>query len=338
MRKVGTSPGTLDDRRDTIEEARGQDTLLVVGSVAYDSVKTPVGSRESSLGGSAMYFSIASSYFAPVSLVAVVGDDFLPEHVALLKTHAVDVTGLERRPGETFRWSGVYSDEGANQRETLDTRLNVFAEFKPELDERHRAAGFLFLANIDPELQLQVLGQMETRPRLVGLDSMNFWIEGKRPELDRIVKAVDVIFMDEGEARLYAGEPNLLRAARRIHGAGPRIVVIKRGEHGVLVSNEGSLFSTPAFSLDRVVDPTGAGDAFAGGFMGMLAATRDLSESGIRRATALGSVMGSFTVEDFSADRLASLTRDEVNQRFEAFVRLTQFESFQGCESLPWRS
>ena len=312
--------------------------LLVVGSVAYDSVKTPVGSRERSLGGSAMYFSIAGSYFAPVSLVAVVGDDFLPQHVALLKAHAVDVTGLERRPGKTFQWTGVYTTEDANQRETLDTRLNVFAEFRPELDERHRGAGYLFLANIDPELQLEVLEQMKARPRLVGLDSMNFWIEGKRTQLDRIVKAVDVLFMDEGEARSYADETNLLRAARRIHDAGPRIVVIKRGEHGVLVSHEGSLFSAPAFSLDRVVDPTGAGDAFAGGFMGMLAATRDLSDRGIRRAAALGSVMGSFTVEDFSADRLASLTRGEVDQRFEAFVRLTQFDSFQECESLPWRS
>ena len=285
-----------------------------------------------------MYFSISSSYFAPVSLVAVVGNDFLPQHVALLKAHAIDLTGLERRPGETFRWAGVYSPEDANERETLDTRLNVFAEFTPDLNERHRGAGYLFLANIDPELQLEVLEQMKARPRLVGLDSMNFWIDGKRAELDRIVKAVDVFFMDEGEARSYADEPNLLRAARRIHEAGPRIVVIKRGEHGVLVSHEGSPFSTPAFSLDRVVDPTGAGDAFAGGFMGMLAATRDLSDRGIRRATALGSVMGSFTVEDFSADRLASLTREDVDQRFEAFVRLTQIDSFQECESLPWRS
>ena len=311
--------------------------LLVVGSVAYDSVKTPSGSRECSLGGSAMYFSIASSYFAPVSLVAVVGDDFLPQHVALLKAHGVDVTGLERRAGETFRWSGVYTAEDANQRETLDTRPNVSADSSPELDETQRGAGYLFLANIDPELQLEVLDQMKTRPRLVGLDSMNFWIEGKRPQLDRIVKAVDVLFMDEGEARSYADEPNLLRAARRIHDAGPRTVVIKRGDHGVLVSNEGSLFSTPAFSLDRVVDPTGAGDAFAGGFMGMLAATQDLSDRGIRRAAVLGSVMGSFTVEDFSADRLASLTRADLDQRFEAFVRLTQFETLEKGKSLPWR-
>ncbi len=311
--------------------------LLVVGSVAYDSVETPAGSRERSLGGSATYFSIASSYLAPVSLIGIVGDDFLPQHVALLKTHGVDVTGLEQVPGETFHWSGVYGTEEATQRETLDTRLNVFAEFRPELDERHRGAGFLFLANIDPELQLEVLDQMNERPRLVGLDSMNFWIDGKRHELDRIVKAVDVVFMDEGEARSYADEKNLLRAARRIHDAGPRTVVIKRGEHGVLVSNDGNLFSTPAFAVDNVVDPTGAGDAFAGGFMGLLAATRDLSEQGLRRAAALGSVMGSFTVEDFSADRLASLTREDISERFEAFVRLTQFETFQNGESLPWR-
>jgi sugar/nucleoside kinase (ribokinase family) len=311
--------------------------LLVVGSVAYDSVKTPAGTRERSLGGSATYFSIASSYFAPVSLLAVVGDDFLPRHVALLKAHAIDVTGLNRQPGETFHWSGAYSDEDANQRETLDTRLNVFADFRPDLAESHRGAGYLFLANIDPELQLEVLEQMKARPRLVGLDSMNFWIEGKRPHLDRIVEAVDVLFMDEGEVRSYSGEPNLLRAARRIHDAGPRTVVIKRGDHGVLVSNEGALFSAPAFTLDRIVDPTGAGDAFAGGFMGLLAATGDLSDRGVRRAAALGSVMGSFTVEDFSADRLASLTRADVVQRFEAFVRMTQLEAFQEGESIPWR-
>ncbi|MCH7800140.1 MAG: sugar kinase, partial [Chloroflexi bacterium] len=201
-------------------------TLLVVGSVAYDSVKTPQGAREDALGGSAMYFSIASSYFTSVSLVAVVGEDFRPEHIDLLKEHNVDVSGLERVDGDTFRWSGVYSTEDVNERETLDTQLNVFADFKPNLAEQHRNADFLFLANIDPELQLEVLGQMNQRPKLVALDSMNFWIDGKKNELDRIVEAVDMIFMDEGEARSYANETNLRRAAVRIHDAGPRIVVI----------------------------------------------------------------------------------------------------------------
>lgn len=330
-------PGRIHDWRPPIEEVHKNSLLLVVGSVAYDSVKTPAGSRERSLGGSAMYFSIASSYLAAVSLVGVVGDDFLPQHISLLETHGVDVTGLAQVPGETFHWSGVYGTEEIDERETLDTRLNVFAEFRPELDEKQRGAEYLFLANIDPSLQLEVLGQMKERPSLVGLDSMNFWIDGKRPELDQIIKAVDVVFMDEGEVRSYADEHNLIRAARHIHDAGPEIVVIKRGEHGVFVSNGTHLFSTPAFALEKVVDPTGAGDAFAGGFMGLLAATRDLSERGIRRAAVLGTIMGSFTVEDFSANRLASLTREDITKRLETFVKLTQVEPFQNYESLPWR-
>ena len=312
-------------------------TLLVVGSVAYDSVQTPQGAREDALGGSGTYFSIASSYFSPVSLVAIVGEDFQPEHIALLEKHDVDVSGLERVDGDTFRWSGVYSTEDINQRETLDTQLNVFADFKPNLSEQHRNADFLFLANIDPELQLEVLGQMNQRPKLVALDSMNFWIDGKKNELDKIVEAVDMVFMDEGEARAYANETNLRRAAARIHEVGPSTVVIKRGEHGVLISNEGNLFSAPAFPLDRVVDPTGAGDTFAGGFVGLISATGDLSESGIRRAAVLGSVMGSFTVEDFSADRLATLTREQVVERFSEFERLTQFTGLDKSNSLPWR-
>ncbi|MAX20288.1 MAG: sugar kinase [Chloroflexi bacterium] len=313
-------------------------TLLVVGSVAYDSVQTPQGAREDSLGGSATYFSIASSYFSPVSLVAIVGEDFKPEHIALLEKHDVDVSGLERVGGDTFRWSGVYSTEDVNQRETLDTQLNVFADFKPNLSEQHRNADFLFLANIDPELQLEVLGQMNQRPKLVALDSMNFWIDGKKNELDKIVEAVDMVFMDEGEVRTYANEPNLRRAAARIHEVGPTTVVIKRGEHGVLISNEGNLFSAPAFPLDRVVDPTGAGDTFAGGFVGLISATGDLSESGIRRAAVLGSVMGSFTVEDFSANRLAALTHEQVVERFSEFERLTQFTGFDKSNSLLWRA
>ncbi len=313
-------------------------TLLVVGSVAYDSVQTPQGAREDSLGGSATYFSIASSYFSPVSLVAIVGEDFKPEHIALLEKHDVDVSGLERVGGDTFRWSGVYSTEDVNQRETLDTQLNVFADFKPNLSEQHRNADFLFLANIDPELQLEVLGQMNQRPKLVALDSMNFWIDRKKNELDKIVEAVDMVFMDEGEVRTYANEPNLRRAAARIHEVGPTTVVIKRGEHGVLISNEGNLFSAPAFPLDRVVDPTGAGDTFAGGFVGLISATGDLSESGIRRAAVLGSVMGSFTVEDFSANRLAALTHEQVVERFSEFERLTQFTGFDKSNSLLWRA
>lgn len=312
-------------------------SVLVVGSVAYDSVTTRAGSREDALGGSAMYFSIAASYFAPVSVVAVVGDDFKPEHVELMKSHRVDVSGLLRQPGKTFRWVGVYSTEDVNARQTLDTQLNVFAHFAPVLSPQQRRQPYLFLANIDPELQFSVLNQMDQRPRLVALDTMNFWIQGKREALTRVVKAIDVLFMDEGEARQFSGELNLVKAARRIQGLGPKAVVIKRGEHGILLFNGDSVFAAPAFPLEDVVDPTGAGDACAGGFMGYLAATGDLSPDGLRRAVALGALMGSFVVESFSADRLASLTRQEIDARFRAFARLAYFAPLKDGEALPWR-
>ena len=304
-------------------------SLLVVGSVAYDSVKTPVSSRDRALGGSAMYFSVAASCLTDVSLVGIVGEDFEEAHVEMLESRRIDVSGLERATGKTFHWSGVYSTEDVNQRETLDTQLNVFEEFRPALNTKHSESDFVFLANIDPALQMLVLEQMERRPRLVALDSMNFWIEGRRDDLDRIVREVDLFFLDEGEARSYAGEANIVRAARRIQDMGPRAVVVKRGEHGVLVFDEEDMFSAPAFPLDSVVDPTGAGDSFAGGFMGVLAATGDISHDGIRRAAIVGSVMGSFAVQDFSADRLTSLTTEDIQDRFDRFVRLTQFDGFE---------
>lgn len=313
-------------------------SVLVVGSVAYDSVTTPEGSREEALGGSATYFSIACSYFAPVSLVAVVGDDFKPEHVKLVRSHGVDTSGLERQPGKTFRWAGVYGAEDLNTRQTLDTQLNVFAHFSPKLGREQRRHPFLFLANIDPELQLDVLQQMDSRPRLVALDTMNFWIAGKGGALARVVGSADTLFVDEGEARSFAGESNLVKAANRLLALGPTTVVIKRGEHGVMVFKEGSVFAAPAFPLERVVDPTGAGDSFAGGFMGYLAATGDLSDRGFRRAAALGSVMGSFAVESFSTCRLGSLTRREIGERFHAFTQLLRLDPLSDGESLPWRT
>lgn len=303
-------------------------SLLVVGSVAYDSVRTPAGSRERALGGSAMYFSVAASCLTDVSLVGIVGEDFEEAHVEMLESRRIDVSGLEYAAGKTFHWSGVYSTEDVNQRETLDTQLNVFEEFKPSLNAKHTESEFVFLANIDPALQMLVLEQMERRPRLVALDSMNFWIEGRREDLDRIVRQVDLFFLDEGEARSYAGEANIVRAARHIQKMGPRAVVVKRGEHGVLIFDGDDIFSAPAFPLDSVVDPTGAGDSFAGGFMGVLAATGDTSHAGIRRAAIVGSVMGSFAVQDFSADRLTSLTTEDIRDRFDRFVRLTQFDGF----------
>ena len=312
-------------------------SLLVVGSVAYDSVQTPAGSRNDALGGSATYFSIAGSYFTSVSLLAVVGDDFRCEDVRLLESHAVDVSGMERRPGKTFRWAGVYGTEDMNTRDTLDTQLNVFADFSPSLGPEHRNHAYLFLANINPELQLDVLNQMEERPRLVALDTMNFWIEGNIGKLTEVIRAVDIVFMDESETRTFAGEANLAKAARKIMSLGPTGVVVKRGEHGVLLFKGESILAAPALVLERVVDPTGAGDSFAGGFIGYLAATGDLDDRSFRRAAAVGSVMGSFAVESFSADRIGSLTQEEIGARFRCFTGLTQFAPLGDEESLPRR-
>ena len=309
-------------------------SLLVVGSVAYDSVQTPAGRRERALGGSAVYFSLAASYLTKVSIVGVVGEDFDDRHVELMKSRGVDVSGLERVKGRTFHWSGVYSTEDVNQRETLDTQLNVFAEFSPALSPGHRASDIVFLANIDPSLQLDVLDQLDQRPKFAALDSMDFWIDGSRRDLEEVISRVDLLFLDEGESRSLSGEFNLIRAARSIQKTGPRTVVIKRGEHGVLMADGDDLFSTPAYPLDRVIDPTGAGDSFAGGFMGIISATGDTSSEGLRRAAVVGSVMGSFTVEDFSIERLESLTVSDIKRRFREFQNLTTFGGFDDWSAL----
>ena len=312
-------------------------SVLVVGSVAYDSVVTPTGSRSEALGGSATYFCVAGSYFAPVSVVAVVGQDFRSEDLAMIKQRGVDTTGIAREQGKSFRWSGKYGEEDLNARTTLDTQLNVFAEFSPRLSADHKRAPYVFLANIDPELQRDVLSQVSTQPMLVALDTMNFWIGGKNDQLRDVVRDIDVLFMDESEARQFAGHANLVKAAREIMDLGPTVVVLKRGQHGVLLFQPGSVFAAPAFPLEDVVDPTGAGDAFAGGFIGYLAATGDLNPGGFRRATVLGSVMGSFAVESFSLDRLASLSKEGIDARFRAFAELSQFDALREGESLPWR-
>ena len=310
-------------------------SLLVVGSVAYDTVSTPYGRRESALGGSATYFSIAASYFTPVSVVAVVGEDFAPRDLDLLEAKGVDTSGLERASGKTFRWVGEYSED-LNSRETLDTQLNVFADFSPTLASGHRSAPYLFLANIHPALQLDVLRQMEPRPRFAALDTMDFWIDGSRDDLSRIVSEVDVLFMDFGEIRSFARESNVLLAARRIQNMGPRAVAAKRGEHGALLFDGSSAFAAPAFPLESPVDPTGAGDAFAGGFMGCLAASGDTGPDALKRAAMVGAVMGSFAVESFSADRLSALTRDEIACRFRQLAEITRFHDSGG--ELPWRN
>jgi sugar/nucleoside kinase (ribokinase family) len=300
--------------------------VLVVGSMALDSVETPFGRVEEVLGGSATYFAYAASFFTTVHLVATVGEDFPEPHLRLLKDRAIDTAGLEVRPGRTFRWRGRYGFD-LNEARTLETQLNVLAEFRPRLGRDQARVPYLFLANIDPELQLDVLRQMAPRPRLVALDTMNFWIDGKREALIRVLGEVDVVTINDAEARQLAGEPNLVRAARRIASLGPRTVVVKRGEYGALMLSDGAFFVAPAYPLETVFDPTGAGDTFAGGFMGYLASHDRIDQGSLRRALVYGSVMASFTVEDFSLNRLTGLRREEIGERFTAFQDLMRFEA-----------
>lgn len=298
--------------------------ILVVGSVAFDAVETPFGQRQEVLGGSATYFSTSASFFTAVRLVAVVGEDFPEEHRDFLASRNIDLTGLQVAPGKTFRWKGRYGYD-LNEAQTLETHLNVFEGFQPNLPENFRDAEVLFLANIDPELQLEVVRQVR-RPRLIACDTMNFWIAGKREALVRTLGHVDILVINEGETRQLANEPNLVKAARAILTLGPKTLVIKRGEYGVLVFSEHSIFSIPAYPLEEVFDPTGAGDTFAGGFIGYLAATGNFSDATIRKATVFGSVMASFTVEDFSLDRLRRVSWQEIEARFRKFQTLTAFE------------
>ncbi len=298
--------------------------ILVVGSVAFDSVETPFGRGDDVLGGSATYFSASASFFTGVQLVAVVGEDFPDEPKDYLTSRGVDLGGLQTRPGETFRWRGRYGYD-LNDAQTLETRLNVFESFHPELPKNYRKTEYVFLANIDPELQLEVLKQVE-RPKLIACDTMNFWIEGKPDALLRTLAHVDILVINEAEARQLADDANLVKAAQRILAMGPSTLVVKRGEYGVLVFSEHSIFSAPAYPLEEVFDPTGAGDTFAGGFIGYLASTNNLSDVNIRRATVFGSVMASFTVEDFSLNRLRTLTWSDIEGRYRKFQALTQFE------------
>lgn len=300
--------------------------LLVVGSVALDSVATPFGAVREALGGSATYFSYSASFFTGVRLLATVGEDFPREHLDLLRKRGVDIAALQVSKGRTFRWTGEYGYD-LNEARTLDTQLNVFADFKPALPAELRRVPYLFLANIDPVLQLDVLGQMGKRPQLVALDTMNFWIQGKRDDLLRVLREVDIVTINDGEARQLAGEPNLIRAARAITALGPKTVIVKRGEYGAMMFSDGVFFMVPAYPLDSVFDPTGAGDTFAGGFVGYLAAMDRVDGPTMRRAMVYGSVMASFTVEDFSLKRLTRLTSAEIGQRYDAFQDLTRVET-----------
>jgi len=297
--------------------------IVVVGTVAFDTVETPFGRGENVLGGSATYFSTSASFFTDVSLVAVVGEDFPDEHVRFLLSRDINTDGLQRIPGKTFHWTGKYGYD-LNEAQTIDTQLNVLTEFKPDLPESYRAAEYLFLANIDPELQMEVLEQMH-KPKLVACDTMNFWISSKPEALRRVLQKVDIVVITEGEARQFTGEANLVRAARQIIALGCKRLVVKRGEYGVLMFTADSVFAAPAYPLEEVFDPTGAGDTFAGGFMGFLANTGDLSEEGLRQAIVFGSVMASFNVEDFSLDRMKRLDYKEIEARYRSFKALTSF-------------
>ena len=298
--------------------------ILVVGSVALDTVRTPFGEAREVLGGSATYFASSASYFAPVSVVAVVGEDFPMEELEFLKRRDVDLAGIDRRPGRTFRWRGEYGYD-LNEARTLETQLNVFAEFHPQLPEGYRAHDVVFLGNIDPDLQREVLTQVRA-PQLVAADTMNFWIQGKPESLRQTLNHVQILIINDAEARMLAQEPNLVRAAKTILRWGPRSLVIKRGEYGALSFADGGWFAAPALPLEQVYDPTGAGDAFAGGFLGFLASTRNFDEANLRQAVIMGSVMASFAVEAFSLDRLRHLSYSEIEDRYRQFKHLAHFE------------
>jgi sugar/nucleoside kinase (ribokinase family) len=301
--------------------------LLVVGSVGLDTVETRVGKRTEVLGGAASYFSVAASFLAPVRLTAVVGTDFPAEHTQLLESRQVDLAGLERVSGRTFRWSGVYAPDFST-RTTLDTQLNVFQDFQPKLPAAWTSSEYVFLANIDPVLQLSVLEQAQ-QTKFVACDTMNFWISGKRGDLLKLLERVDMLLLNDEEARQLSGEANLPAAARAIRKLGPSAVVIKRGDAGALLFHEGGVFAAPAFPIENVVDPTGAGDSFGGGFMGWLAHEGDTSPTTIRTAMIMGSVLASFSVEDFSLDRFKRLDLGQIRERFQAFADLVHFEKIK---------
>jgi sugar/nucleoside kinase (ribokinase family) len=300
-------------------------SLLVVGSVAFDALESPYGKVERALGGAATYFAVAASFFSPVRLVAIVGDDFTAEDEKIFQGRHIDTDGLERATGKTFFWAGRYS-QNLNERITLATELNVFAEFKPRLPEKYRSSEYVFLANIAPDLQRDVLHQVKKRPRLAALDTMNYWIERTNAELRETLKHVDILMINDSETRELSNEHNLLRAAKHIFKMGPTTLVVKRGEYGAMMVDKRGVFCVPAFPLEEPHDPTGAGDSFAGGFMGYLAGCWDKSDAALRRAMVYGSVLGSFAVEKFGLDRLRQLKRSEIHARARHFAKLTQFK------------
>ena len=309
-----------------------ENTLLVVGSVALDTVQTPFGKRKRALGGSATYFSYAASIFTPVSIVAVVGKDFPQAHIESLKKRKIDISGLERKEGKTFHWEGRY-DFDMNTAHTLRTDLNVFAQFRPRLTESQKELPLVFLANIDPEIQTAVLKEMK-RPKLVAADTMNYWIENKRKELKQMLRCIDILLVNDAEARSLGEEINLLKASRNILSMGPRVLVVKQGEYGVTMfysdkNRSIEIFSSPALRLETVIDPTGAGDSFAGGFMAYLATKRVWDLRTLRSAVCLGTVVASFTVEGFSVEALARAGKNKIRNRMNILRKMSRWEEIK---------
>jgi len=300
-------------------------SILCVGSVALDSVESPFGKAERVLGGSAVFFTAAASYFSPVRMVGVVGDDYPRAELDFLAERGADLSGIETREGESFFWAGRYHHD-INSRDTLETRLGVFAHFRPRIPDAFRDSGHVFLGNIDPHLQHEVLDQVH-RPEVVACDTMNYWIEGNRKELLSLLKRVDILLVNDAEARQLADEPNLLKASRWIRERGPEIIVVKKGEHGAILFADGWAFFAPGYPVEAAFDPTGAGDAFAGGFMGYVAQSGSLAADDLRRAMVYGSVMGSYAVEDFSIDRFKRLEPSDVTGRVREFREMTAFEA-----------
>ncbi len=299
-------------------------SILAVGSVAFDTVKTPFGEVDKILGGALSHFSLAASFFTNVAMVAVVGEDFTDKEREVFEGRSIDLAGLQTAPGKTFRWGGEYSYD-LSERTTLFTELNVFENFKPTIPDDYRTSDFVFLGNIHPSLQVDVVGQVKS-PKLIAADTMNYWIEGTPDELRQMLERVDVLLINDSETRQLSEEYNLVRAAEKIHAMGPKTLVVKRGEHGVLLFNESHRFAAPAYPLETVFDPTGAGDTFAGGFLGYLASQESLTDDALRQAIIFGSALGSFCVEDFGTRRLESISRADVDDRYREFKKLTHFQ------------
>ena len=300
-------------------------SLLAIGSVAFDDLETPAGKRENILGGSASYFSICASRFHPVQVVAVVGDDFGPEHQCVFEGRPIDLGGLQRLPGKSFHWKGAYGED-LNVARTLDTQLNVFQDFHPVLPEAFRQSPYLFLGNIDPVLQLDVVHQMARRPRWVALDTMNFWINGAREALQDVLREVDILLVNESEARALTQEHNLLKVYRRIQAMGPKFLVVKRGEYGAALLTPEGAFIAPAFPLEDVFDPTGAGDTFAGGFLGYLASRGRMDVDTLKTAVLTGAVMASFTVERFGTENLENVSEPDIKGRLKAYSDMIRID------------